>query len=133
MNIGSVELKCNPHIKQHIQVCSDYEKRGRLRAVMERHMDGSRILVFTGTKRVADELTRDMRRDGFPALAIHGDKTQPERDWVLAEFKSGRAPLMVATDVAARGLDVAGIKVCVCARACSFALVRMCMNVCVSA
>ena len=54
-------------------------------------------LIFTGTKRVADELTRDMRRDGFPALAIHGDKTQPERDWVLAEFKSGRAPLMVAT------------------------------------
>lgn len=42
--------------------------------------------------------------DGWPALSIHGDKSQVERDWVLAEFKSGRSPIMTATDVAARGL-----------------------------
>lgn len=42
--------------------------------------------------------------DGWPALSIHGDKSQAERDWVLAEFKSGRSPIMTATDVAARGL-----------------------------
>lgn len=42
--------------------------------------------------------------DGWPALAIHGDKTQPERDWVLQEFRNGTHPLMIATDVAARGL-----------------------------
>jgi len=42
--------------------------------------------------------------DGWPALSIHGDKNQSERDWVLAEFKSGRSPIMIATDVAARGL-----------------------------
>lgn len=50
-----------------------------------------------------------LRRDGFPALAIHGDKSQGERDWVLAEFKSGKSPIMLATDVAARGL---GAPVC---------------------
>jgi len=48
--------------------------------------------------------------DGWPALSIHGDKNQAERDWVLAEFKSGRSPIMTATDVAARGLDVKDIK-----------------------
>lgn len=49
-------------------------------------------------------------RSGWPALAIHGDKQQQERDWVLQEFKSGRSPIMIATDVASRGLDVKDIK-----------------------
>ena len=40
----------------------------------------------------------------WPAMCIHGDKAQPERDWVLNEFRSGKAPILVATDVAARGL-----------------------------
>jgi hypothetical protein len=42
--------------------------------------------------------------DGFPALGLHGDKNQVERDWVLAEFKAAKHPIMIATDVAARGL-----------------------------
>jgi len=73
-------------------------------------MDGSKIIIFTETKRNADQLTRQLRMDGWPALAIHGDKTQSERDWVLAEFKGGKNPIMIATDVAARGLDVKDIK-----------------------
>ena len=44
--------------------------------------------------------------DGWPALAIHGDKEQRERDWVLAEFKAGRSPILIATDVASRGLGM---------------------------
>lgn len=69
-------------------------------------MRGERVLVFTGTKRMADQLTRSLRQEGWPALAIHGDKSQNERDWVLEQFKTGKQPLMIATDVAARGLDV---------------------------
>jgi hypothetical protein len=45
-------------------------------------MDGSKILIFSGTKRGADEITRVLRQDGWPARAIHGDKSQSERDWV---------------------------------------------------
>ena len=71
---------------------------------------GSRTLIFTETKRKADELSNDLRRNGVPAMAIHGDKRQQERDHVLHEFKSGRSPVMVATDVASRGLDVKDIK-----------------------
>jgi len=54
-------------------------------------------------------LTYTLRKDGWPARAIHGDKGQDERDWVLSEFRSGKAPLMIATDVASRGLDVKDI------------------------
>jgi ATP-dependent RNA helicase DDX5/DBP2 len=66
----------------------------------------NKILIFTGTKRVADEITRFLRQDGWPALSIHGDKQQNERDWVLNEFKTGKSPIMVATDVASRGIGM---------------------------
>lgn len=45
-------------------------------------------------ERIADDLTKYLRQDGWPALAIHGDKQQQERDWVLSEFKSGRSPIV---------------------------------------
>ncbi|CAI7752109.1 unnamed protein product [Closterium sp. NIES-53] len=82
----------------------------RLLKLLEQVMDGSRILVFMDTKRVCDQVTRQLRMDGWPALSIHGDKSQAERDWVLSEFKTGKNPIMIATDVAARGLDVKDIK-----------------------
>ena len=69
-------------------------------------MDGSRILIFFQTKKDCDKVTRQLRMDGWPALSIHGDKAQAERDYVLAEFKSGKSPIMAATDVAARGLGM---------------------------
>jgi len=52
--------------------------------LLEREMDGSKLLVFCETKRGCDTVTRQLRQDGWPALAIHGDKSQQERDWVLA-------------------------------------------------
>lgn len=76
----------------------------RLIKLLKEMMDGSRILIFMETKKGCDQVTRQLRMDGWPALSIHGDKSQVERDWVLAEFKSGRSPIMTATDVAARGL-----------------------------
>lgn len=66
--------------------------------------ESAKVLIFVGTKRVADDLTKYLRQDGWPALAIHGDKQQQERDWVLNEFKTGNSPIMIATDVASRGL-----------------------------
>ena len=76
----------------------------RLVKLLEDIMDGSRILIFMDTKKGCDQITRQLRMDGWPALSIHGDKSQAERDWVLSEFKSGKSPIMTATDVAARGL-----------------------------
>jgi ATP-dependent RNA helicase DDX5/DBP2 len=109
-NIGSMQLSANHRVTQVIDVCQEQEKRLKLLKLLEQIMDGSKILIFTETKRGADMLTRQLRMDGWPALAIHGDKCQSERDWVLAEFKEGKNPIMIATDVAARGLDVKDIK-----------------------
>eukprot|EP01068_Selenidium_serpulae_P012760 Selendium_serpulae@DN5877_c0_g1_i1.p2 len=88
----------------------EHEKKGRLKALLSHIMDGSKILIFAETKKGADNLTRDLRLDGWPALCIHGDKKQEERQWVLNEFKGARSPIMVATDVASRGLDVKDVR-----------------------
>ncbi|XP_076926536.1 DEAD-box ATP-dependent RNA helicase 20-like isoform X2 [Bidens hawaiensis] len=108
--IGSPALKANQSINQIVEVVTDVEKYTRLVKLLKEMMDGNRILIFVETKKGCDQVTRQLRMDGWPALSIHGDKSQDERDWVLAEFKSGRSLIMTATDVAARGLDVKGIK-----------------------
>ncbi|KAJ7560470.1 hypothetical protein O6H91_04G131300 [Diphasiastrum complanatum] len=102
--IGSPDLKANHAIQQTVEVVSEHEKYPKLVRLLEEIMDGSRILVFMETKRGCDQITRQLRMDGWPALSIHGDKSQAERDWVLSEFKAGKNPIMTATDVAARGL-----------------------------
>ncbi|PIG87034.1 ATP-dependent RNA helicase dbp2 [Aspergillus arachidicola] len=111
VNIGSMDLSANHRITQIVEVVSDFEKRDKMIKHLEKIMEnrGNKCLIFTGTKRIADEITRFLRQDGWPALSIHGDKQQQERDWVLNEFKTGKSPIMVATDVASRGIDVRDI------------------------
>lgn len=106
VNIGSMDLAANHRITQIVEVVSDPEKRDRMIKHLEKIMDNkeNKILIFVGTKRVADDITRFLRQDGWPALSIHGDKQQNERDWVLDQFKTGKSPIMVATDVASRGI-----------------------------
>mmetsp|Transcript_7609 Transcript_7609/g.17475 ORF Transcript_7609/g.17475 Transcript_7609/m.17475 type:complete len:485 (+) Transcript_7609:114-1568(+) len=110
INVGANELRTAHTIRQFVEVVQEGDKRGRLRRLLEKVMDGSKILIFCETKRGGDELTREMRTDGFPALCIHGEKKQEERDWVMKEFKEGKSPILVATDLASRGLDVKDIK-----------------------
>lgn len=74
-----------------------------------RHLNeitGGLILVFVETKRSADALEHGLTQQGYPATSIHGDRSQQEREAALASFKSGRTPILVATDVASRGLDI---------------------------
>jgi superfamily II DNA/RNA helicase len=70
-----------------------------------------RTLIFTRTKRGADQLTRELRREGVAVEAIHGDLRQPLRERALKGFAGGRLPVLVATDVAARGIHVDAIDV----------------------
>ncbi|XP_022721522.1 DEAD-box ATP-dependent RNA helicase 20-like isoform X2 [Durio zibethinus] len=110
VTIGSADLKANHAIRQHVDIVSESQKYNKLVKLLEDIMDGSRILIFMDTKKGCDQITRQLRMDGWPALSIHGDKSQAERDWVLSEFKAGKSPIMTATDVAARGLDVKDVK-----------------------
>jgi len=70
----------------------------------------SLTLVFVETKKGADQLDEYLYREGFPVTSIHGDRTQREREEALKRFRCGRSPILVATAVAARGLDIPNVK-----------------------
>ncbi|XP_077426023.1 putative ATP-dependent RNA helicase DDX5 [Vanacampus margaritifer] len=112
INIGALQLSANHNILQIVDVCNDMEKEDKLLRLLEEIMSEkeNKTIIFVETKRRCDEITRRMRRDGWPAMGIHGDKSQQERDWVLNEFRYGKAPILIATDVASRGLDVEDVK-----------------------
>jgi ATP-dependent RNA helicase RhlE len=81
----------------------------RLDALMDELETSERSLVFVRTKRGADRLVRRLSREGFDAVAMHGNKSQSQREKALAAFEAGRVDTLVATDVASRGIDVDGI------------------------
>ncbi|MFT6790277.1 MAG: ATP-dependent RNA helicase RhlE [Pseudoalteromonas rhizosphaerae] len=78
------------------------------------HMIGMKnwrqVLIFTRTKQMADQLAKEMCKDGLKTQSIHGDKSQGARDRALQDFKEGTTRVLVATDVAARGLDIVSLK-----------------------
>ena len=68
-----------------------------------------RVLIFTRTKHGADRVVKLLAGNAIPANAIHGNKSQPQRERALAEFKAGKVKILIATDIAARGIDVSGV------------------------
>ena len=85
------------------------EKKRELLAYIIQTRGLKQVLVFTGTRIGANRLAHQLRLDRIQADAIHGDKTQAERELALAEFKAGKTAVLVATDVASRGLDIEGL------------------------
>jgi ATP-dependent RNA helicase RhlE len=98
---------------EHVVVAVDkLQKRGVLARILQAKPPGQ-TLVFTRTKYGADKLVTFLRREGIPAHAIHGDKAQSHRTRTLEAFRNGAADVLVATDIAARGIDVDGIRMVV--------------------
>lgn len=113
VNIGNTDqLVANKSITQYVEVITPMEKSRRLDQILRSQEPGSKFIIFCSTKRMCDQLARNLSRQ-YRASAIHGDKSQAERDSVLSEFRSGKCPILVATDVAARGLDIKDIRVVV--------------------
>jgi len=112
VTVGSINATANHNILQITDVCADHEKNWKLAQLMQEIMQEkeNKTLIFTETKRRADDLMRTMRREGWKVAAIHGDKKQDEREYVLNQFKSSNINVLIATDVAARGIDVEDIK-----------------------
>ena len=81
-------------------------KKAALLAHLIRTRDMKQVLIFTRMKRDADRVARQLQKDGLPATAIHSDRSQSERTQALDEFKQGKSAILVATDIAARGLDI---------------------------
>jgi ATP-dependent RNA helicase RhlE len=91
----------------------DADRKRHLLAHLVRSRDLHQVLVFSRTKQMTRRLASQLDRDGVEATAIHGDRSQPEREKALEMFKSGEVRVLVATDVAARGLDIAALPVVV--------------------
>jgi len=84
----------------------DLDRKRELLSFLIGSKNWQQVLVFTRTKQTADELAKEMCKDGIKAQSLHGDKSQGARDKALADFKSGKVRALVATDVAARGIDI---------------------------
>lgn len=107
-------------VTQYIEVMAPMEKQRRVEQILRSQEPRSKVIIFCSTKKMCDQLARNLTRQ-FSAAAIHGDKSQGERDYVLNQFRTGRSPVLVATDVAARGLDIKDIrfKIAYCVLLCS--------------
>ena len=95
-------------VEQHFYSVSDDDKRRAVRQIL-RQRELQQAIVFVNSKLGAARLARSFERDGLKTTALHGDKSQEERLKALAAFKAGEVDLLVATDVAARGLDIADL------------------------
>lgn len=84
----------------------DHKRKSELLSFMIGSRNWKQVLVFTRTKHGADRLAQELKRDGLSATAIHGNKSQGARTRALADFKRGAVRVLVATDIAARGLDI---------------------------
>ncbi|ODQ67915.1 ATP-dependent RNA helicase DED1 [Nadsonia fulvescens var. elongata DSM 6958] len=107
LSVGRVG-STSENITQKIEYVEDYDKKSILLDILAADETGLK-LIFVETKRMADALCDFLINEEFYATSIHGDRTQRERERALEMFKSGRAPILVATAVAARGLDIPNV------------------------
>ncbi|AXI46231.1 DEAD/DEAH box helicase [Sulfitobacter sp. SK012] len=101
--------KAADKVTQEVHFIAKAEKKALLMELLTKHK-GERALVFGRTKHGCEKLMKDLVKAGFDAASIHGNKSQGQRDRAIAAFKSGEVTVLVATDVAARGLDIPDVK-----------------------
>ncbi|KAI3961536.1 hypothetical protein MKX01_001272 [Papaver californicum] len=111
--VGSEDLAANHDVLQIVEVLDDRGRDARLTTLLEKYhkSKSNRVLVFVLYKKEASRVETMLQRKGLKVVSVHGDKAQGERTRSLALFKDGTCPLMIATDVAARGLDIPDVEV----------------------
>jgi ATP-dependent RNA helicase DDX5/DBP2 len=112
VNIGSLDISANHRVHQIIKICTEFDKRDYLlkniqNITLEKEC---KTIIFVATKRAAEDLNFHLTKQGLASMALHGDKSQSDRDYALDSFRKSICKILVATDVAARGLDVKDIK-----------------------
>jgi ATP-dependent RNA helicase DDX5/DBP2 len=115
LNIGSdTTLNANKAITQNVSVVQEFAKEEELLRLLAEINGGPdenparipKTIIFVQRKSTCDDLEYVLREAGYHAGALHGDKAQAKRDHVMDRFRSGRISILIATDIAARGLDV---------------------------
>ena len=105
VNIGGKSIVCRD-IEQHIVVLRDDQKYFKLLELLGLYQEQGSVLIFVERQEEADSLLKELMKVGYPCMALHGGMDQFDRDSTIADFKNGVIKLLVATSVAARGLDV---------------------------
>jgi superfamily II DNA/RNA helicase len=109
VTVGSDELSANHRVTQIVECVQKHEKDRKLLELLAKYHKSrkNRILIFVLYKKEAAELQERLQGKGFNVTAINGDRSQADRTAALEDFKAGRVPLLIATDVAARGTTCA--------------------------
>jgi len=108
VTIGSEDLAAGSNITQHVEVIEDQARTARLLQLLKEHHSSkkNRIIIFVLYKKEAARMEWKLQSKGWNCISVHGDKSQDLRTKAVADFKAGTTPLLIATDVAARGLDI---------------------------
>ena len=108
VTVGGQDLAANHRVKQIVECIDKFKRDRRLVDLLQDYHKSrtNRCLIFVLYKKEADTVQQFLKSKGFAAVAIHGDLSQPQRTDALDSFKKGKVPLLIATDVAARGLDI---------------------------
>jgi len=110
---GSEDLVANRNVKQYVEVVEEFSRDAKIHLLLRKYHNKSRsnrILIFVLYKKEADRVDRMLKNKGWNCVAIHGNIGQAQRFEAVEKFKSGKVPLLIATDVAARGLDIEDIE-----------------------
>ncbi|GAB9467963.1 hypothetical protein Gpo141_00005291 [Globisporangium polare] len=112
VTIGSDDLAASQNVTQLVEVVDDRARDARVHALLQKYHSSRKnlILLFVLYKKEADRVERMLQQKGWTCAAIHGDRNQSQRTEAVEQFKSGKIPLLIATDVAARGLDIPGVE-----------------------
>jgi ATP-dependent RNA helicase DBP3 len=112
VTIGSDDLAASQNVTQLVEVVDDRARDGKIHTLLQKYHSSRKnlILIFVLYKKEADRVERMLQHRGWNCAAIHGDRNQYQRSEAVEKFKSGEIPLLIATDVAARGLDIRGVE-----------------------
>lgn len=113
VTIGSQDLAASHSITQHVEVIDPRARDDRLLALLSKYHSSrkNRVIIFVLYKKEAPRVEAVLNRRGWKCAAIHGDISQGQRTAAVEAFKAGTIPLLIATDVAARGLDIPDVEV----------------------
>ncbi|RUS80488.1 hypothetical protein EGW08_011766, partial [Elysia chlorotica] len=117
--VGTLDLAAVHSVRQMVEMVEEYEKKSMLLDFIEQMRPDDKVIVFVGKKIVADDVSSDLAMNNITCQCIHGDREQCDREAALEEFRNSSVRILVATDVASRGLDVKDItSVTVCFFVC---------------
>ncbi|XP_054827324.1 probable ATP-dependent RNA helicase DDX43 [Eublepharis macularius] len=107
--VGTLDLAAVNTVEQKVVVIPEEEKRAFTRYFIDTMKSEDKVIIFVGKKLTADDLSSDFGLQGIPVQSLHGNREQCDREQALEDFKKGRVRILIATDLASRGLDVQDI------------------------